>query len=95
VNVEDITEPPFPAAAARLLANALYHILKENQGIICQGENEDGKMKRAGIWKSEGMIKIIETYNKEIPLGSLFIMHKTEGDALSECVFDDGSVMEL
>jgi len=92
---ENLPEPLYPAAAARLLADALYRILEDDQGIICQGIDEDGKLKRSGVWRSKGDIKIIETKNHDIPLGSLFYMHKTEGDALTQAVFSNGVVMEL
>jgi hypothetical protein len=91
----DLPEPPYPAAAARLLADALYRVLKEDQGIICQGINEDGKLIRMGIWRSGGRLNMIETQNYEIPLGSLFHMNESEGHAITGATFDNGIVMEL
>ena len=94
-NPDLLPEPPFPTAAVRLLADALYRLLKEDQGIICQGINEDGKLARFGIWRSGGRLNMIETKNYEIPLGSLFHMNESEGHALTAATFDNGLVMEL
>jgi hypothetical protein len=95
LNLEPLPEPPYPAAAARLLADALYRVLKEDQGIICHGINEDGKRIRMGIWRSGGRLNMVETQNYEIPLGTLFHMNESEGDAITAATFDNGDVMEL
>jgi hypothetical protein len=91
----NLPEPVFPAVAARLMADALYRLLGEDQGIICQGINEDGIMRRSGVWKSEGRLSIIETQNYKIPLGTLFHMNDSEEEALAKSVLVDGVVMEL
>jgi hypothetical protein len=78
-----------------LLADALYRILQEDQGIICQGINEDGRVVREAVWRSGGRLNMIETKNYEIPLGSLFHMNESEGHALTAATFDNGLVMEL
>ncbi|MBE3084738.1 MAG: hypothetical protein IMZ64_00795 [Bacteroidetes bacterium] len=95
IESDPLPEPPYPAAAARLLADALYRLLKEDQGIICQGINEDGKLIRFGVWKSEGRLSIIETQNYEIPLGTLFQMDDSEDEAITKSIFDNGIVQEL
>ena len=94
-NLESLPEPLYPASAARLLADALYRILKEDQGIICQGINEDGKVRRSGVWRADGRLNILETKNHSIPLGSLFQMHESEGDAITKGTLENGIVMEL
>lgn len=92
---ESLPEPPYPASAARLLADALYRLLKEDQGIICQGINEDGQLKRFGVWKSEGQLKIIDNPNPKVPLGALFNMNDSEEEALTKGVLNNGIVLDL
>jgi len=92
---DPVPEPPYPASAARLLADALYRLLKEDQGIICQGINEDGKLKRFGVWKSEGQMKIIDNPNPQIPLGALFNMNDSEEEAITKGILDNSIAMEL
>ena len=92
---EPLPEPLFPACDARLMADALYRLLQEDQGIICQGINEDGKLTRFGVWKSEGRLSIIETPNYKIPLGTLFNMNDSEAEAITKGVLNNGIVMEL
>jgi hypothetical protein len=54
-----LTEPKeheFPAVAARCFASAISFMLKEGQGIICQGEDEDGILRKYGVWYADGRV---------------------------------------
>lgn len=94
-NTEPLPEPVYPEVAARLFADALYRILPESRGVICQGIDEDGRRVKYGVWKADGAIKMIETKNPDLPVGAIFRMNESEEDAITKAVFDSGIVLEL
>jgi hypothetical protein len=94
-NTEPLLEPPYPEAAARIFADALYRLLPEGYGVICRGLDEDGHRRKYGVWKAEGNVKMIETRNPDLLEGAVFKISDSEEEAITKAVFDSGIVMEL
>jgi hypothetical protein len=83
-------EPPFPIAIARCCANAFSYLLRENEGIICQGEDEDGKMAVYLIYKKKELIRFIKNddrFNFD-DVGKMFWMHNDEVESIVAATLD-------
>jgi hypothetical protein len=82
-------EHPFPVVIARCSANALSFFLRENEGIVAQGEDEDGKMVIYLIYSKNGMIRYSNddrfTFND---VGKMFWMHEDEVEAIIAATLD-------
>lgn len=76
----------FPAVSSRFFANALSFLLEEQEGIIAQGEDEDGKMHKFAVWKEKGMIRAAEADSIDASVGSRFWNHEDKGDAITEAI---------
>jgi hypothetical protein len=87
-------EPPFPIAIARCASNALSYFLRENEGIVCQGEDEDGKMSIYLIYHKQGLIKYCKDDNRFTfgDVGKMFWMHDDEVEAIVAAALDGTEV---
>jgi len=89
-----LLEHSYPEVIARCFSNALFNIFEEMEGIVCQGENEDGIMQKFIVWKEGSHVKIMET-NINIPVGSFIKMHDNKEDAIIKSVLNGIDYIEI
>lgn len=96
MNDDQLTEPKFPIVAVRAFANALsFFLTKENEGIVCQGENEDGRMQKFIVWKHESQLRIASVQGTEMKPGDTITMHESKEDAITAAAISNDEFLEI
>jgi hypothetical protein len=94
LNGDDPSEVPFPIIMCRCASNALSYYLKDTEGIVCQGEDEDGIMQIYLIHRKDNQIiysKGSANFTKK-DVGKLFWVHESEADAIVAATIDGTEV---
>jgi len=98
-NIEkELREHPFPSVAVRAFANALsFFLVEDNEGIICQGENEDGIMQLFAIWKSGSQLLIYPIKNPDMGMkpGCTITMHENEEDSITAAILSESISIQI
>lgn len=96
MNNDQLTDPKFLTVAVRAFANALsFFLTKENEGIVCQGENEDGRMQKFIIWKHNYQLRIASVQNTEMTPGDTITMYECKEDAITAAAIANEEFLEI
>lgn len=88
-------EPKYHVVAARMFANALSNFLQEDEGIIAQGEDEDGILHKVAVWLQDGKIRFTYADSNDVIIGKKFWMHDDEAEAITKATLDGVNVIIL